>query len=127
MRWLNSSRALRLCDRLASSALTGSISPAAKLAVGTQVQQTVPADVHEYDQWGLLARVPRHDIHHPGHRVGGFRGGQNALGLTEEHAGRNEVSWSMSIGSKVPSACMALASGPALWCRSPPAYTGGGT
>ena len=30
MRWLNSSRALRLCDRLASSAVTGSISPSAK-------------------------------------------------------------------------------------------------
>ena len=40
---------------------------------------------------------------------------------------RNEVSWSMAIASKEPSAYMALASGPALWCRSPPAYTGGGT
>ena len=30
MRWLNSSRAFRLCDRLASSTSTGSISPAAK-------------------------------------------------------------------------------------------------
>jgi hypothetical protein len=31
MDWLNSSRALRLCDRLASSTFTGSISPAANL------------------------------------------------------------------------------------------------
>ena len=31
MRWLNSSRAPRLCDRLASSTFTGSISPAANL------------------------------------------------------------------------------------------------
>jgi len=30
MRWLNSSRALRLCDKLASSAVTASISPSAK-------------------------------------------------------------------------------------------------
>ena len=32
-----------------------------------------------------------------------------------------------TIGFFGPSAYMALASGPALWCRSPPAYTGGGT
>ena len=50
-------------------------------AVGTQVQQPVPADVHQDDQRGPPARVPRHDIDHPGHRVGRF--GMQVSGLFE--------------------------------------------
>ncbi len=40
---------------------------------------------------------------------------------------RNEVSWSMAIASMGAICGHGTGQRPALWCRSPPAYTGGGT